>query len=713
MKIRNKLFISFLGIPAILLIIATVISLNFTRDLVYKQVKEAQEESVSNLAYAIKAKLNSKAQLLKDIADFPPLEELIRNTTPDDRSYAALQEYPLFPTVQAILSHYMEQNEVQLLFAGVKKSDYAFAPFDMQLPDDYSVGSRSWYREAYKSGTFYYSDPYIDLSTEERKTVCSIAYPIGDPQDPIGVAGLDMLFSDIAQLVESNEVPDYAYLYMYTQSGKVLHHPRKESDEETLESLMQRMDMTGMKETIQAMTSTEQGIFRRSGESGNFDNLYMEIPGTGWYLGMSINVGEALSEPLRRSQSIIIISNLLLLIVLALLVLATQFVIVRPISYAAERMENIAQGDGDLSITLEASSKDETGRLARSFNSFLGQLRDIITGILNINTDGINIKDHVISSSEETAAAINQISSNLNSIENLSGKLNQVINGISSAVETISNNIKEVDERIERQTVMVEESTSSITEMMSSLNNVSAITKSRRESALELGKKSDELESSLELTNETFQKGVADKIDTIHDMTSVIQSISEQTNLLAMNAAIEAAHAGESGKGFAVVADEIRKLAEQSRESSNTIQSTIKGIISSINETAEYSDQTSSAVGHVQKDVQQAIEAFSEIESSAQELSIGSKQIFEAMTTLQEVSESVRSGSANIADEAAKLREEQEKVLSFSDQTNLGLKEISTGVKEINDAMMNLMSLSGELAHVMEGLNELISRFQL
>lgn len=358
---------------------------------------------------------------------------------------------------------------------------------------------------------------------------------------------------------------------------------------------------------------------------------------------------------------------------------------------------------GDLTIKTTLTSNDEFGQMGSKFNHFIITLGDMIKDIIKSVADSSGFKDDVVSSTEETSAAVNEISANTNSMQSQMKNMNDYVQNNVTAIEQISSNIMSMDGQVTNQASMVEESTAAITEMISSLNSVSNVTKAKKESTYRLGEVTDLGREQMTKTNEDFL-GVVDQISFVQEMANTINSIASQTNLLSMNAAIEAAHAGDSGKGFAVVADEIRKLADSTGVSSKQISNSIKEITSQVQITRKNSEKLSEVFESIKHEIESTIDAFSEIDQSVSELQIGGKQVLEASEQINQVTSSIRSASNEMKIGVEQIVSSSESVRSISENVLHGFSEITIGNSDIVKSMESIRGqvkvLDSSLSHI-------------
>ncbi|WP_319559209.1 methyl-accepting chemotaxis protein [Marispirochaeta sp.] len=202
--------------------------------------------------------------------------------------------------------------------------------------------------------------------------------------------------------------------------------------------------------------------------------------------------------------------------------------------------------------------------------------------------------------------------------------------------------------QVQEQNTFVQETTASVNEMAASLNSVASISSAKKEVAEKLMDTSKEGMDQLEETNKSFDQ-VSRQMEDLMEINSIVGSIASQTNILSMNAAIEAAHAGDAGRGFAVVADEIRKLAMSVAENSTTIDSTLKSLMESLNTTGTHAKELTVAIASISSGIREVLDAFEEIAGSTSELSLAGTEIMNAMQSLQDGSVVINEGSRRLA----------------------------------------------------------------
>jgi methyl-accepting chemotaxis protein len=367
--------------------------------------------------------------------------------------------------------------------------------------------------------------------------------------------------------------------------------------------------------------------------------------------------------------------------------------------------------DGDLMREFPVLDSDEIGALSADLGSFVSGLRHSIAHIQAASAENIAMKESLLGTVEEASSSANQIAASNESMVDRMASLDGSLGEATGAVEGIAMSIADLDGRIREQMSMVEESTASVTQMIASIESVTKIADQRRDATDGLVQTVSAGGEKMSATFDVITK-IAESVDSIEDITQIIAGISSQTNLLAMNAAIEAAHAGDAGKGFSVVADEIRKLAEASSQNSKEIGAILEEIVGRIDEATRSGKETNAAFKEVEADVRVLRASLEEIFSNMRELRTGGEQILQAMTILREVSVRVNDGSASISGNAADIRQSMATLKRISAEVTGGMTEISAGIRSISVSEGGVLSNAERLGLLGESLNIELSGFK-
>lgn len=365
---------------------------------------------------------------------------------------------------------------------------------------------------------------------------------------------------------------------------------------------------------------------------------------------------------------------------------------------------------GDLSHDIIVKTSDEIGVLSKDMNTFQFGLNESLNKIKRYSIKNEAIKEHLVKTAADASVASDLIYKNIDSVDNQLNTLNNNILQSNNQINQISSFTNDLNNHVSDQMAMVEESTASITQMIASISSVSNLTDKNMvvvEKLQDTAKDGD-----IQITETTDRiSDINESVQKIGAMAEVIQSISEQTNLLAMNAAIEAAHAGDAGKGFAVVADEIRKLSEASAVSSKDIAQNLKDIVVKFDKASVSGVKTRDAFSNIYESIKSVSEALYAVSSSTSELNIGGTQILEAMDSLSNISTDVQRKSEDMNNSASMVKESIGEVSEISTIVTNAMAEVNSGFSEVRESITGLKDISSKVGNVSTDLNIEISKF--
>jgi methyl-accepting chemotaxis protein len=384
----------------------------------------------------------------------------------------------------------------------------------------------------------------------------------------------------------------------------------------------------------------------------------------------------------------------------------------KPLVNVADTLKDISEGEGDLTKTVNIKSKDEIGDLAHYFNLTLEKIKNLI---ITIKGQAVSLSDtgnELASNMTETAAAVNQIVANLQSIKGRVINQSASVTETNSTMEQITVNIDRLNEHIEIQSASVTESSSAIEEMFANIQSVTQTLIKNAGNVQSLAKASEIGRNGLQEVSSDIQE-IARESEGLLEINEVMENIASQTNLLSMNAAIEAAHAGEAGKGFAVVADEIRKLAESSGEQSKTISVVLKKIKEAIDKIMSSTGGVLKKFEAIDTEVKTVSDQEENIRNAMEEQGVGSKQILEAIGKLNEITLMVRGGSTEMLEGSKEVINESKNLELVTQEISNGMSEMASGADQINIAIHRVNTLSGDNRQHIHALMEEVSRFKV
>jgi len=437
---------------------------------------------------------------------------------------------------------------------------------------------------------------------------------------------------------------------------------------------------------------------------------YTDIKDFPWILFCSMDQAEMDSEV--REQLTIIIFLVILLIGGLVAAFFIGRSIAKPVNDVALTLKDIAEGEGDLTHEIKVNSKDEIGDLAKYFNETLLKIKNLV---INIRKDARLMSqtgDNLATNMNETAAAVNEITANIQSINNRVLTQSASVSETHATMEQVTINIKKLNGHVENQSANIAQASSAIEQMVANTRSVTDTLVKNANNVKNLMNASEIGKNGLQEVAEDI-KQIARESEGLLEINSVMQNIASQTNLLSMNAAIEAAHAGEAGKGFAVVADEIRKLAENSGEQSKTISTVLKKIKESIDKITAATSNVLDKFGAIDSSVKTVAQQEENIRHAMEEQEIGSKQILEGIGNINVITSHVKNSSQEMMEGAQEVIRESENLEKISHEIKSGMNEMTAGADEINMAVHHVNDISVQNRQNIDGLIKEVARFKV
>ncbi|MCS0788615.1 methyl-accepting chemotaxis protein [Cytobacillus firmus] len=600
--IRKKLLLSFI---IILLIPSTSIG--------YISYQKAQEEITGQIEMSADDNVKILDQFIMDFI----------KTKMEDTNYFSKRIQKNFYTAEELeetnkaFSQYKELNpEAVAIYAGSEKGDLVIYP-RADLPADFDATTRPWYQGAMEAkGKAFITEPYVDAVS--GNILITVAQKLGDSS---GVIGIDLSLSALSELSNNIKIGKEGYPAILSAEGSFLVHPQEKPGTEAEGSWLPEVLEKEKGQVEYTLDGEKKEMhFTTNGLTG------MKVLGT-------MNLEEVTSAV----QPILVSTIIFIAIFVLIGALISYFIvrsITRPLNQLIAATDKVSEGD--LTQKFDVKNNDEISKLGISFNKMVASLQQLIN---QVGEKAV----HLASSSEQLTASSEQ--------NNM-------------ATEQVANSIQEVATATEQQTEKVKESTSVVKEMSGRIQrimlntNVVAQTANETNEVVVKGNEAIDLSTNqMKNINLTVSElgsivhTLGKRSEEIGQIVNVISEIADQTNLLALNAAIEAARAGEHGRGFAVVADEVRKLAEQSSKSTESIRELIstiqtdtsKAITSMEKGTAEVEkgidlvNNAGDAFSHIQQFADTVSGQIAEVSSSIKDMAEGADQVVELVSAIEEI----------------------------------------------------------------------------
>lgn len=563
---------------------------------------------------------------------------------------------------------------------------------------------RWWFKQSIKTKKPFVTKSYLTVN-DDSEAINSIILPIIDNKGQIkGVMDADLKLNELQKMVEKYST-DKTYAYVIDGEGAVIAHPNKEEVQEiynykTLQKTVKEKDGQGKvikdengvpktkKESIEVADELKEIVnLALNGESGivEYKDKYGEklissygaikLPGDSknWVVITTQKEKDAFAMIYDIRNRIMIVGFILLILAIILSYIASAR-LTKPLASLVELTQKASKGD--LTVKSDYQSEDEIGVLSTSFNNMIDNMKILIFNIKEVTEVVTSATESLLASTQQTSSSINEVAENMTNVaQDIEKGSENAKNGVNSATD-LSNELDSVSKKIMES----EESSKNVYKISNNGFEVIRKLEEKNERSSVVSKEVTEVINSL-----------SEKANSIGMIVETITSISEETNLLALNAAIEAARAGEAGKGFSVVAEEVRKLSENTAESTNNV----KSIINNIQKDIKLAKTTIKQIEEVGMEQNEAVnitkDTFKEINTSIEEIVEKINIISESLFSVDSSKTNLISVVENVSFMAESVSEATQNVCGATEEQNAEMEQISTLVEELNNMTQKLI----------------------
>lgn len=608
-----KIKISLIATAAVLLtsIVLTLFSTQkletATENSMYQRIS-----SISNtVSDSVETWINAKHQILSALANQPLDEDVF------------VKQLTMAISAGNFTSIYAGLND------GTRVGSNGFTKF----VNNYDPRQRPWYKQVKASGAIELIGPYKDVNTQEM--TFTIARPIDKSGSVEGVMGVDLKIKDLFSAITSVETGENSHIFLLNAQGSIIAHKQEERVQQEVGNLYKDFSQSQFTTAL-----NDNAYLVLDSQQGKKIVHFLPIKDSSWVLGVEADQASELAEYWDTFYTLIFIS---ILITLGAVVLVNWIVSIlfRDLFSLQKALNDIANGDGDLTRRININSRDEVGLVAQDFNRFTDNVHKIIQHLGEVAHGVASQADSLSRSVIENRQHIQHQKQNTENASSAAQTLNDSTRLISENVASTTHQISSTLSLSEKGIVQMQSSQTSINHLANKLNDANQVV--------------------TQLNNQA--QGIAGIVSTIDD-------IADQTNLLALNAAIEAARAGEAGRGFAVVADEVRSLSSRTSDSTTEIQSMIANVQQSSMKAAELMNISAELASGSVNEADQAQKMIDEIMASVQQIEQMTQKISLATEDQLGVRDDINTSTITIKELADKLSNEAVSTESQVDELN-------------------------------------------
>ena len=422
---------------------------------------------------------------------------------------------------------------------------------------------------------------------------------------------------------------------------------------------------------------------------------------------------ERFSHLVSQQYAISLILTAVLVVVASLILGFCVYGISRNIVKRVRKIDGISESlaEKDLTVHTDVLGHDEIANLMFNLNKTISDLNEFILVVKN-NAFGVKSSGFEINNSiNETAVAITQIDRSVSAMTTQFEQLGKSVQNAVFAITNVDNVVHTLVDSNQQQTRAIAESNVAVVDMAKTIDVMNSDAHNRMENVEQMQELVRDGDAKISSTNESLSR-ITGQLDDVIDVVTIINSIAQQTNMLAMNAAIEAAHAGDAGKGFGVVADEIRKLAESTSDNAKQINSSINGIVEKVKDANDSSKIAAEAFAKISVSTKEMLQSFTDITSGLNDIDSKTQLIKAHTTNISEASETINGYCSDLSEQQRNMTEEMKLIDTIYNGAMAGIKEIREGTENIVNMTHAVSIQSNGSYKLIEKLESMLSEFK-
>lgn len=552
-------------------------------------------------------------------------------------------------------------------------------------------------------------EPSQEVQNGELLQVVSFVSPIRINGEPVGVVGVDFNLNQLTQRIREFQFPAKGYNAYFFSAGGIYV---SSSDSEKIGKSVLAYEGLEKMEELRNFSQRSYSIVQIG------DVYHVAVPvqmsedsGAPWVFVLTVEKSVLFRDAYWLIGATVFTVVILIFVVLLIIFYVSQS-IVRPVRKISLMVEDIAKGEADLSKTLEVQSNDELGDIASSINTFIVKLRDIIRKMKSAINSAADVQNKVTDSTKTAESFTQMMVSAVSSAFTLMDDAKNEMLGISQKLEDISMEVDGFKVTVENGTAVVSQSSTATNEIVATINNISSNVSGNAESLQRLAELSEDGKNRMD-ENAALIKQIHNSTKSMFDAIKVVNGIAQQTNLLAMNAAIEAAHAGEAGKGFAVVAEEIRKMAEDSSKNASIISKNLIDAAKLVETVTVSNTATAEVFNDLNQQVRRQALVLAEVSSAMLELAHSGNELLDISSVSRDSMAAVDNGASKIENSIVEINVLIKHISANVDRVFEMIGDVKTQNVEFGESMSNLSQEAVDLGSYFSDIADEVNMFTI